>query len=201
MTAGRRPGGHDTKVDILAAARREFASGGFRATTVRKVAATAGCDPALLHHYYGTKADLFRAAVDIRFDPSGVVAAIAAAPMDDRGRVMIESVLKVWESPAGRSLMAGVRTMIADEAQMHLVKNFVFSQLIEPATAGLTGSDRHWRRNLVASQMMGVAVTRYVIGTEPMASANREDVVAAVAPVLQRYLTGDIGSDPGPHAK
>lgn len=190
MTAGRRRGGGDTRAEILAAARTEFGSGGFDATSIRTIAGAAGCDPALIHHYFGTKAELFRAALEIPIDPTTVAARVAGAPMGRRGRVIIDAVLDVWESPAGDALLAGLRTMLGTTAETALVKEFIFSQLIEPATAGLAGADRKWRRNLLASQMLGVLMARYVLKVEPMASLPPGDVAGAVAPTLQRYLTG-----------
>ena len=97
--AGRRPGGPDTRGQILAAARKSFADKGFGGTTIRAVAAEAGVDPALVHHYFGSKDDLFLAALEIPVDPRALVPAVFEAGVDGGGERLLRLFLSVWDDP------------------------------------------------------------------------------------------------------
>ncbi|SCG37395.1 TetR family transcriptional regulator [Micromonospora halophytica] len=192
---GRRPGNPDTRDAILAAARTAFAERGFDATSIRVIAAAAGVDPALVHHYFGSKDQLFRATVDIPVDPAELLPAVLAGAPDEVGDRLIRLFIGVWDSPAGAAAVALLRSAANNEWTARLMREFLVTQVlrrvldhldIAPAELPLRGS-------LVASQMIGLAMMRYVIRLEPVASAEPEILVAALGPTVQRYLTGDLG--------
>ncbi|ONM46050.1 TetR family transcriptional regulator [Nocardia donostiensis] len=193
--SGRRPGQSGTREAILAAARARFADSGFDKTSIRAVATDAGVDPALVHHYFGTKQQLFAAVVQIPIDPEIVLRQIDAAPLDRLGETIVSAVVGVWDSPAGAGAVAEVRSVIAG-GETSLIRNFLLQVVLERVRRRVAGpGDDGWRRvSLVASQMVGLIVARKIVRLEPLASLPLPEVVAAVGPTLQRYLTGDIGS-------
>jgi AcrR family transcriptional regulator len=189
---GRRPGAPDTRAEVLAAARASFAEKGFRGTTIRAVAASAGVDPALVHHYFGSKDDLFVAALEIPVDPREVLAPVVAAGPDGAGERLLRVFLGVWDDPAVQpGLLAMVRSLIADDSG-GLVRDAFIPVVVGPVLAGLVTDRPEVRIPLVASQVVGLIVTRYLLALPPMAEMPADDVVARVGPVLQRYLTGDL---------
>ena len=197
---GRRAGGADTRGEILDAARASFAEAGYGGTSIRRVAAAAGVDPALVHHYFGTKDDLFIAALEMPTDPRPIMAAVARGDRDTVGPRLVEAFLGVWDDPEIRlRLLAIVRSGIEGDPGRTIVetamKRLVFGFLVQ--ALGIEDGDR--RFGLVASQMAGLVMTRYVLKLEPMASMPPDEVVAWLGPTLQRYLTapGPETSEPG----
>ncbi|MDZ5663256.1 TetR/AcrR family transcriptional regulator [Nocardioides sp. zg-1308] len=189
---GRRPGAPDTRAEVLAAARASFAEKGFRGTTIRGVASAAGVDPALVHHYFGTKDDLFVAALEIPVDPREVLAPVVAAGPDGAGERLLRTFLGVWDDPAIRpGLLAMVRSLLADD-DGGLVRQAFIPVVVGPLLAELVPDRPEARIPLVASQVVGLIVTRYVIALPPMADMPADEVVARIGPVLQHYLTGDL---------
>lgn len=189
---GRRPGNADTRTAILDAARARFAGAGFDKTSIRAVAADAEVDPALVHHYFGTKQQLFAAAVEFPVDPELFLRAIDAAPLDQLGVALVRGAVTVWDSPAGPGVVATVRRMLAGEP--NLVRSFLLQVVLERVRTRIATDedDGRWRVSLVATQMMGILIARKVLELEPLASMPLSAVVAAVGPTVQRYLTGDI---------
>ena len=193
-TRGRRAGGADTRGEILEAARSSFAEAGFAGTSIRKVAASAGVDPALVHHYFGTKDDLFVAALQFPVDPRAVMAGLAAGDPDTLGIRLLERFLGVWESPQARlPLLALVRAGVAGEPGRSLVESALSRLVFGALGEALELDDSDRRLSLVASQMIGLVVTRYVLELEPLASMPAEEVAAWLGPTVQRYLV-----DPAP---
>ncbi|MEV8590386.1 TetR family transcriptional regulator [Streptomyces sp. NPDC051180] len=177
---------------ILEAARAEFAERGYDKASVRGIARAAGVDPALVHHYFGTKDDVFAAAIEVSFEPAAVVPAIVAGPRDALGERLARFFIGVWENPVSRApLLATVRSALTHEAAAKVLRTFVLRRLLERIAAELDVPDPALRAELAASQMIGVVIMRYVIQVEPLASADPEEIVAQVAPTLQRYLTED----------
>lgn len=188
---GRRAGGADTRGEILAAARTSFAGKGYAGTSIRAVAASAGVDPALVHHYFGTKDDLFLAALEMPTDPRPLMAAVAEGDRATVGHRLIATFLDVWDDPENRlRLLAIVRSGIAGEPGRSIVetamRRFVFGYLVQ----ALELDDGERRFGLVMSQMAGLVMARYVLEIEPVASMSREELVGWLGPTLQRYLTG-----------
>ncbi|TGN62720.1 TetR/AcrR family transcriptional regulator [Nocardioides eburneiflavus] len=189
---GRRPGAPDTRAEVLAAARASFAEKGFRGTTIRAVAASAGVDPALVHHYFGTKDDLFLAALEMPVDPREVLAPVVALGPDGAGERLLRTFLSVWDDPEIQvRLLAVVRSVLSEDGATLLKEGFI-PVVVGPVLAQLVADRPDVRVPLVASQVVGLIVTRYLIALPPMATMPAEDVVARVGPVIQHYLTGDL---------
>lgn len=189
---GRRPGAPDTRAEVLGAARASFAEKGFRGTTIRAVAASAGVDPALVHHYFGTKDDLFVAALQIPVDPREVLAPVVALGPDGAGERLLRTFLGVWDDPEVQpGLLAMVRSLVADDTG-GLVRDAFIPVVVGPVLAGLVRDRPEVRIPLVVSQVMGLIVARYVVALPPMVQMPADDVVARVGPVVQHYLTGDL---------
>lgn len=189
---GRRPGAPDTRATILAAARARFASHGFGGTTIRAVAGDAGVDAALIHHYFGTKDDLFMAALEIPVDPRGVIAPIVDQGPEGAAERFLSVFLEVWEDPQLQpTLIAFVRGVMDPGGARLLSEGFIPVVLLPVGRAlGLDRPDH--RMTLVASQVLGLILLRYVLRVEPLASMPQEEVLATYAPTIQRYLTGPL---------
>jgi AcrR family transcriptional regulator len=187
---GRRPGGPDTRGEILAAARAEFSAKGFDRTTVRGVAASAGVDAALVHHYFGAKEDLFLAALEFPFDPRVVIPAVIGDGPEGVGERIASTFLAMWDDPDKRlPLLALLRSAISTESGADMMRSGVGGMILGPIVEALGLPDGAERAQLVASQLLGLAVVRYALAFEPLASMPAPDVVRLVAPNLQRYLT------------
>ncbi|MFD4374138.1 TetR family transcriptional regulator [Streptomyces sp. NPDC058486] len=183
-------GGPGARERILEAARTQFAERGYDKTSVRGIAKAAGVDPALVHHYFGTKDEVFAAAIEVSFEPALVVPAILDGPRDAVGERLARFFIGVWENPVTRApLLAVIRSAVTHEAAAKVLRTFVLRRLLERIAADLAVPDPKFRAELAASQMIGIVILRYVIKVEPLASADPERIVAEVAPTLQRYLT------------
>jgi AcrR family transcriptional regulator len=194
---GRRPGDSRTRGDILTAARDEFAERGFDRATIRGIAATAGVDPALVLHYFGSKDELFGAALEIPVEPGVVLERAAAAHPDQLGTTIVRAFLEAWEPPDNRQrLIAMVRSAMTNEVALGMVREYLVRRVFGPITLTLGVPDAELRANLVGSQFIGLSMMRYITRIEPIASASVDELVAAVGPTMQRYLTGDLGPEP-----
>ena len=190
---GRRPGDHAAREDILRAARRAFGERGFAGATIRAIAADAGVDPALVLHYHRTKAELFAAAVRLPLSPSESFAALEPVGRDDLGEAVLRLVLAIWEDPDALDAWLGlIRSATTDDAAAAMLRDLVTNVVVERMGDLLRLDDAAvaYRVSLVGSQIVGLGVARHVLRLEPLASASTSDLVAAVAPTLQRYLTG-----------
>jgi AcrR family transcriptional regulator len=156
---------------------------------MRAVARAAGVDPALVHHYFAGKEELLLAAMEVPFDPRTLLASVLEGPRKQIGDRLVRAVLAEWDHPERQPrLLALIRTAIASEASSHLLRDG-FLRLILDQIASIPGIDDASRRgNLVASQIVGLLMTRYVVGIEPLASTSPDEVAAAVGPTIQRYL-------------
>jgi AcrR family transcriptional regulator len=191
---GRRPGNPDTREAILTAARAAFAERGFDHASIRSIATSAGVDPALVHHYFGTKDQLFLAAMSVPFDPREFLPQVLAGGAGQVGERLVRTFLRVWDSPAGTAGAALLRSGVSNEWTARLLREFLSTQILRRVVAGLDldPAEAPLRVSLVASQIAGMAMMRYIIKLEPLASAPPDTVVAAIAPTVQRYVTGDL---------
>lgn len=190
---GRPPGTSDTRDRILTNARELFARNGIDKTSIRAIAAAAGVDAALVHHYFGTKQQLFAAAIHIPIDPMTVLVPLRQTPIDELGRVIPTILLPLWDSEMGPGLVATLRSLLAG-SDVSLVRSFlqeVIAAEIAPRVDNPPGSGR-LRVQFVASQLVGVVMARYIIGLEPFASLPPEQIAETIGPNLQRYLTGEL---------
>ncbi|GAB7103501.1 TetR family transcriptional regulator [Streptomyces phaeofaciens JCM 4814] len=182
----------DTRDRILAAAREQFSERGYDKTSVRGIAKSAGVDPALVHHYFGTKEQIFEAAIEVAFAPTlDAPAALAEGPMEGLGERLARFFFGVWENPATRTpLLAILRSAVNNETAAAVFRRLVAAQVLRRIAAQLDLPDAELRAELAAAQLVGCAMLRYVIKVEPLASADVEQLVARVAPVVQGHLTG-----------
>ena len=194
---GRRPGDSRTRDAILAAARDEFARLGFDRATIRRIAAAADVDPALVLHYFSSKEKLFAAALQIPVEPGAVLRRVMAHDTADMGAAVVRTFLEAWEPPESRSpLVAMVRSAMTNETAMALVREYLGRRVFGPITQTLGAPDAELRATLMGSQFIGLAMMRYIARIEPLASASVDQIVAAIGPTMQRYLTGDLGVGP-----
>ena len=192
--SGRRPGNQDTKQSILESARTAFAEVGYDKASVRAIAAVAGVDPALIHHYFGTKEKLFLATMNLPINPAEVVPKAMAGPREQAGERLVALLISVWDSPAGIAAVGLLRSAMSNEWTARLLREFVVTQVLRRAVAELQVDEKQaqTRAALVATQIGGLVMVRYVLKIEPVASAPAEQLVAAIGPAVQRYLTGDL---------
>jgi AcrR family transcriptional regulator len=191
---GRRPGNQDTREAILAAARQAFAERGFDQASIRHIANTAAVDPALVHHYFGTKDQLFIDAMQVPFDPSKIVPHILAAGLDGVGERLIRTLLMIWDSAAGGPAAALVRSAVSNEAMARMLRDFLVTRILRRVARELEldPAEAPLRANLVATQIAGLIMVRYILKFEPLASSPPEVVVALIGPTIQRYLTAPL---------
>ena len=186
---GRRPGEAGTRDKILAAARSHFTDVGFDGATIRGIAAAAKVDPKLILHYFESKEGIFVAAVDFPFDPAVAIPPLLEPGLDGLGSRLVRFFLETWESPAGSPMLALIRSVVSSERAAALLRDFVTREVLARLARVLELDQPHLRASLVGSQLVGLAMLRYVVKVEPLASAPVARVAAWIGPTLQRYLT------------
>jgi AcrR family transcriptional regulator len=251
---GRRTGDSGTREAILAAARTRFGDHGYAGATIRAIAADAGVDPALVHHFFGTKERLFAAAMRLPVIPGELISAALAPGARDPGRSLgehlLRTVLGAWAVDEVRETFLGLmRSAVTSEQAAAMLREFATDSILDrlaevagaagvagvagasggfdaagalyaseapdtadtdgasdsngaPDTDGAAGvpgaadadgfAEADFRAALVASQVLGLALTRFVLRLEPLAAASQDDLAAAIGPTLERYLTGQI---------
>jgi AcrR family transcriptional regulator len=190
---GRPAGSSDTRERILTSARELFARNGIDKTSIRAVAAEAGVDPALVHHYYGTKQQLFAAAIHVPIDPQEILRPLRTTPVDRLGYTLPMLLLPLWDSELGKGFIATIRSILAG-SEASLIRSFlqeviaveVGSRVDNPPGSGMI------RVQFVASQLVGVVMARYILELDPFKSLPVEQIAETIGPNLQRYLTGDL---------
>jgi AcrR family transcriptional regulator len=196
---GRPAGSSNTRERILASARELFARNGISNTSIRAVAAAAGVDSALVHHYFGTKEKLFAAAVHIPIDPMDVIGPLRDVPVEELGHRLPSILLQLWDSEIGAGFIATLRSILAG-SEVNLFRAFiqdviaaeVGARVDNPPGSGMI------RIQFVASQLVGVVMARYILELEPFKSLPAQQIADTIAPNLQRYLTGDLPELPAP---
>ncbi len=197
---GPRPADEDTRGAILVAARAEFSARGYDGATMRGIARAAGVDPRLVHHYFSGKDDLFIAAIGVPLRPEQLVAALAGATPGELGARAVRLFFTAWDPPENREVF---RAVVGGSLNVGMIKQFVtrmvFSRVTEVLTAAggaaaISSAEADLRVNLVASQLLGAGLVRYVIGLEPITSMDVEDLIDLVTPTVQGYLTGPLDS-------
>jgi AcrR family transcriptional regulator len=190
---GRRPGPSGTREAILAAAGRHFAENGYDRASLRGIAAGAGVDQKLIAHFFGSKQQLFVAAVGLPFNPGDVLPAILAGERESVGERLAAFLVDVLEQPELHQRLTGVVRAAASEPEVaRMLREFLTRELFLPAAELLGTEDGSFRANLVGSQIVGLVMARYVIAIEPLASMPPRAVAAAIAPTLERYLLGPL---------
>jgi AcrR family transcriptional regulator len=199
---GRPPGRTNTRQDVLDAARRVFADRGYQHASLRAIAAEAGVDAGMVRHFFGDKAGLFRAAMQLPVDPAQLLPVLLGPGLDGLGERVIRFFVSVWDDPQARApFLSLIRSVAGHEESAAMFRQFVTEQVLGPLAAAIGRPDARLRATLVASQLVGLVMVRYVVRVEPLASAPVDRVVAAVAPTVQRYLTGDISDLSAPDSR
>ena len=200
---GRRAGDSGTREAILGAARAQFAEYGYDGATIRGIAAVAAVDPALVHHFYGSKERLFAAAMQLPVVPSEFITAALAQDGRNRsesdGAHLVRSALTLWESDEIRgAFVALLRSALTSERAAAMLREFLAEAILAPVASLANDGDpatTPFRAELIASHMLGLALTRYVLRFDSVAAATADELAAAIGPAIDRYLTGDIGRD------
>ena len=197
MTAARRGRGRrsdsdaaQTRRTIIDVARRQFAERGFRGASVRKIASEAGIDPSLINHHFGDKAQLLLATMELPFDPLERIAGVLDGPLDDLAAPLIRTFCTSWD-PHRDVFATLVRSSLDGAMKNPPMIELAQNVIIERITSRIDGDDAQLRAALIASQLIGLALTRYVARLEPVASSPINDVVNLYSPAMQHLITPD----------
>jgi AcrR family transcriptional regulator len=185
---GPRRDGVQAREAILDAARRRFAEQGYEGATMRAIARDAGVDAALVSYYFGSKSGLFVESLRLPVNPAQAIEAVLATGTADLGRTLATRFLQVWDNPVSGEPIISVLRSAASRPE--LLREFVERQIVPRLADALDGPDAELRASAFASQMLGLAMARYVLRVEPLASAEPDRVVALIGPTLQRYIDG-----------
>ena len=189
LKAGRRPGRTTSREAILTAARHQFADFGYDRATVRAIATEAGVDSRLVAHFFGTKEELFLSVVEPPFVAHQVFPNLLAGDQSEIGLRVARFIIGLLESEESRRLMTGMLRAASTEPKViPLVREFLSIRLLGPLAESLGSDQPSLRASLLASQVVGLVMARYIIGVEPLTSENPDRVAEAIAPVLQHYL-------------
>ncbi len=186
---GRRPGPSQTRDAVLNAARGLFAELGYEKTTIRAIGRAAGVDAALVHHFFGTKEQVFVAAMAFPFDPGDLITQVMSGPRDEAAQRLVRFFLSVWRDRDARApFVAILRSATTNEQAAAMLREFISTALVA-RIADTLGVPRI-RVEAAAAQLVGIALVRHVVGVEPLASAREDEIVALVTPVLEYYFNG-----------
>jgi AcrR family transcriptional regulator len=192
---GRRPGTTATREAIADAARRSFAERGYDRTTIRGIADEAAVDAALVAHFFGSKQRLFLSVMTLPFEPEEVMPKVLGGRRSQAGLRLARFAVGMLEDPDARSTLTGIVRAAASEPEAaNMVRDLVAGRIVGAIAHTLDVADAPLRATLVATQLVGLIMVRYVVRVEPLASVEAEALIQAIAPNLQRYLTGPVSS-------
>lgn len=190
---GRRPAGQDARADILTAARAEFLERGYEAASLRSVARRAGVDPGTVRHWFADKPRLLTATLGVtEIEPDKLMERVVDGPVETLGERLVETVLSAWEYDGGTTVRVAIPAVMADPGLRGLLPQFIGAAILGPVMRTLDAPDAPLRTALVASQMAGLMMTRFLVPVEPIASMAPAEIAALAGPTIQRYLTGDL---------
>lgn len=192
---GRRPGTTVSRAAILRSAQAKFGAHGFGGATIRAIAQDAGVDAALVHHFFLSKERLFLAAIRDALHPDQVREAVlfGGGGVCDMGSRLVSVFLGLWEGEeTGLQMRSILRSAVTHDAAAKMLREFVIQEVLLPITQAAGGTQPETRASLAASQLVGLAMTRYIVELQPIASLTRQDVVDWAGPGIQRYLTGEL---------
>jgi len=188
---GRRPGPSSTRAEITTAAARRFAVAGYDATSLRQVAVDASVDPALVRRFFGDKEQLFTEVASALIDPERAVAAVAGGPPEAAGERLLRYFLSLLGDVSRPGPLLGViRSAVTSEHAAGLLRRLLAEQVLREIAVSFPSGRPEFGAALAASQLVGLAVARYAVRLPPLTAADTEELVSAIAPVLQYYLTG-----------
>ena len=186
-TTGRRPGPTRTKDAILAAARAQFAARGYTATTLRSVARAVGVHPALIHHHFGSKEQLYNAALSLPVDPIETLTRLTQVPRNQFPEALVRHFVSTWRDPqAGPVLHALLRRAVSEPDQTALLRSHAETVLV-PRIASALGIPEI---NVAAAfaQLIGLTIADTFIGIGPLTHATEDQIVTLVTPAISRCL-------------
>jgi AcrR family transcriptional regulator len=189
--SGRRPGTTDSRAAILEAAQRLFADRGYDATSVRAVAAQARVDPALVLHFFGSKADLFASSLQLPVDPAEIEA-LAQGERETLGRRLAEFYFKRVFQDRRATVLSLLRSAVSNPEAAAMLRHAIESTAVAALARLFPGEEAALRGELCASHMMGLFLARHILGVEPLSSEEDERLIDAVSPALQQYLSAPL---------
>jgi AcrR family transcriptional regulator len=186
---GRRPGGPDTRSEILAAAKSAFAEHGYRGATVRRIAEDAGVDIRLIAHHFGNKRGLFREAMTLPISPSDALARALAGPRETWAAGILTAALTAWDSPdTGQPLRRLLAEAVSDSEQGRALSEFLERELIDPLAQRLDGPQRRRRATAAVTVVAGMILQRYALDAAPMKELSQREVIATLGPLIDAAL-------------
>jgi AcrR family transcriptional regulator len=187
---GRRQGDPVSRDLVLAAAKNRFASDGYEKTTLRAIARDAHVDPSMVLYLFGSKEELFRESLRLVLDPDVLIAALSDGD-GDVGTRMLRAYLQIWETPETAASMRAMLQSATSNSDAHEAFRGFLQTYVLPAVSGVLGGGEQARLRamLAGSQLVGVAMVRYVLQVPPMAMLSGDEVVRLIAPTVTRYLT------------
>lgn len=190
----RRPGrwrsGAESKQRILQTARDLFGRHGYRGTTVRAIATAAEVDPAMVFYFFGTKQGLFAAAVEMSGNVPPAIESIFTGGLDAVGERIVRTLLENLDKSDRTPLVMLTRSAPTDEGSGTLLREFIEREITDRLAAMLDTPDAALRAGMVNVQILGLAVARYIVRLEPIASSSVDELVARFGPLVQQCLTG-----------
>ncbi|MCX4744770.1 TetR family transcriptional regulator [Kitasatospora sp. NBC_01287] len=189
--SGRGPRGErgEQADKIVAAARRSFATRGYAATSLRSVAQDAGVDPGLVHYYFQGKTALLEAVMQPPEAFGAAVAAAAEQPLHQRGRAFVQATLRLWEDPAPAEILRSIILTAAQEpAAMQRLRQLFSELVLAVVSHGLPDTERTLRASLIATQIVGMVMNRYIWQVGDIATLPADTVTDLLAPTIQHYL-------------
>lgn len=197
MPGGRRAGPTRTRQEILDAARTMFAAQGYDAVSLRGIARQAGVDPALVHHFFNSKSDLFADAMQLPVDPEPFIAALLAGERDTLGARLVLGLVELWDRPDGfQGFLGLLRGAVSHADAAHLLREFVTREILGPIATAAAPDTPQTRAALVGAQIVGLAMARKIVRIEPIAAADPDWLAATIGPCIQRYLTASLPDTP-----
>ena len=188
--AGRRPGPGSSRDAILASAAKLFAERGLRSTTMRAIATDAGVNAATIHHFFGTKDDLFLAALAMPVNPAELIGSVlAAGPRGEMGERLVRVFVRTWRDPqTGRPLQAMLRSAVSTDQGSALIRRLIEEVMLPRATVLLGVPAERVAAGI--AQLLGFALLSTIFSARPLAGASEDEIVALLGPQIQRYLDG-----------
>lgn len=199
---GRRPGSPDTRERVRRAAQEAFAEAGFDQATVRGIARRAGVDAALVHHYFGSKEELFVASMQLPKELGSQLPAVLTGDRATLGDRLARLALSLWEDEPTRLVMLGIaRSATSDPRAASALRGLLEATLL-PQVRGLGVDEPELRATLAWAQLVGLALARYVLRIGVLSEVPPDRIATILGPMLQQTLTAPLAEPaaPGAHA-